>query len=93
MARCQVRRRILRPPTLNQLTDPSQGLSRIDFGPPLASTAERTKPYDYGLVAVLEKPEQVATYASHPAHQKVHHERLAIGDESVGTLAYDLEIP
>ena len=78
-----------------QPTDDSfvQGLSRIDFGPPLASTAERTKPYDYGLVAVLEKPEQVATYAAHPAHQKVHHERLAVGDESVGTLAYDLEIP
>ena len=69
------------------------GLSRIDFGPPLESTAHRAQGYDFGLVAVLEHPDQVAGYAAHPAHQKVHHERLAIGDESVETLAYDLVIP
>lgn len=66
---------------------------RIDFGPPLESTAHRAKEYNYGLVAVLEHPDQVAGYAAHPAHQKVHHDRLAVGDESVGTLAYDLVIP
>jgi hypothetical protein len=50
-------------------SDPS-GLSRIDFGPPLESTAHRAQGYDLGLVAVLEKPEDVKVYAEHPSHQK-----------------------
>jgi len=44
------------------------GLMKIDFGAPLASTASRARGYDMGLIAILEKPEDVATYAQHPAH-------------------------
>lgn len=40
----------------------------MDIGPPLAVTAARAKGYDMGLVAVLEKPEQVLPYGTHPAH-------------------------
>lgn len=46
------------------------GLSKIDFAPPLPSTAHRGKGFDLGLVAILEKPEDVAVYAAHPAHVK-----------------------
>lgn len=46
------------------------GLVKIDVGPPLESTAARAKGFDYGLVATLEKPEDVKVYAEHPVHQK-----------------------
>ncbi|CAK1361861.1 hypothetical protein CB0940_02811 [Cercospora beticola] len=64
------------------------GLVKFDFGPPLASTAHRALGYDLGLVSTLEKPEDVAIYAQHPAHLAVHHVREKICDH---TLAYDLE--
>jgi len=47
-----------------------QGLIKFDCAPPLPSTASRAKGYDLGLVAVLEKPEDVSVYAAHPAHLK-----------------------
>ena len=46
------------------------GLTRLDVAPPLPSTASRGKGYDLGLVAMLEKPEDVKVYAEHPEHQK-----------------------
>jgi len=48
----------------------AEGLLKFDCAPPLAMTAQRAKGYDLGLVAVLEKPEDVPVYADHPAHQK-----------------------
>ena len=42
----------------------------MEVGPPLESTASRAKGFDYGLIAVLEKPEDVKVYAEHPVHQK-----------------------
>ena len=48
----------------------SEGLVRVDVGPPLESTAHRAKGFDYGLISVLEKPEDVKVYAEHPEHQK-----------------------
>lgn len=66
----------------------SKGLVKFDFGPPLASTAHRALGYDLGLISILEKPEDVAVYAQHPAHLNVHHVREKICDH---TLAYDLE--
>ncbi|KAI1077021.1 hypothetical protein F5B20DRAFT_583759 [Whalleya microplaca] len=64
------------------------GLLKIDINRPLPATAHRSKGYDIGLVAVLEKPGDVAVYAAHPAHLEVQEirERLC-----VDTLAYDLE--
>jgi hypothetical protein len=65
-----------------------KGLLKFDCGPPLAITAHRAKEYDIGLVAVLEKPEDVTVYGNHPAHQKVHKLRETLCDD---TLAYDME--
>jgi hypothetical protein len=51
--------------------DPSLlGLVSIEIGPPLESTAARAKGFDFGLIAVLEKPDDVKVYAEHPVHQK-----------------------
>lgn len=47
-----------------------EGLIKIEFGPPLESTAARAKGYNAGLIAVLEKPDDVKVYAEHPVHQK-----------------------
>lgn len=80
------------------------GLVEFHANPPLAQTANRAKGYDMGLVAILEKPEQVLTYGEHPAHQeylpqnenywrrinanRVHKLREQLCDD---TLAYDFE--
>ncbi|KAI0007417.1 hypothetical protein F4779DRAFT_514865 [Xylariaceae sp. FL0662B] len=66
------------------------GLLKIDINRPLPATAHRSKGYDVGVVAILEKPEDVAVYASHPAHLEVHEIRQRLCDDS---LAYDLEFP
>lgn len=44
----------------------------MDFqvGSGLAVTAHRAKGYDMGLVATLEKVEDVTSYGLHPAHQE-----------------------
>ncbi|KAK3712602.1 hypothetical protein LTR37_009045 [Vermiconidia calcicola] len=47
-----------------------KSLTKMEVGPPLESTASRAKGFDYGLIAVLEKPEDVKVYAEHPVHQK-----------------------
>jgi hypothetical protein len=46
------------------------GLLKWDSNPPLAVTKHRGKGYDLGLVAVLEKAEDVSTYGDHPAHKE-----------------------
>lgn len=51
-------------------------------------TASRAKGYDMGLVAILDKPEDVPGYAAHPAHQAVHRLREELCED---TLAYDME--
>lgn len=40
----------------------------MECGQPLPACLPRAQGFDMGLVAVLEKPEHVATYAVHPAH-------------------------
>lgn len=45
--------------------------------------------FDFGLIAVLEKPEDVKVYAEHPVHQKVHKLRESLADD---TLAYDMVV-
>lgn len=40
----------------------------MEAGGPLPISVPRAKGFDMGLVAVLEKPEDVASYAIHPAH-------------------------
>lgn len=64
------------------------GLIRLDGAPPLAITAHRSQGYGIGIVAVLEKPEDVPVYAGHSAHVKVNEYREVI---STDTLAYDME--
>ncbi|KAI1244045.1 hypothetical protein MGN70_013913 [Eutypa lata] len=64
------------------------GLLKVDFNRPLPATAHRSKGYDMGLVAILEKPEDVEVYAKHPAHLEVHGIREALCDD---TLVYDME--
>ena len=48
----------------------TEGLKQIHFGAPLPITASRSKGYDMGLVAILEKPDDIPVYAAHDAHQK-----------------------
>jgi hypothetical protein len=56
--------------TRNFKADGCSGLVKIDIGPPLESTAARAKGFDFGLVALLEKADDVKVYAEHPVHQK-----------------------
>ena len=47
------------------------------MGPGLAMTAHRAKGYDMGLLATLEKVEDVTSYGLHPAHQEYEAPSLA----------------
>ncbi|KIW99600.1 uncharacterized protein Z518_11013 [Rhinocladiella mackenziei CBS 650.93] len=64
------------------------GLLKLDANTPLLSTAHRGKGFNMGLIAILEKADDVKVYAEHPAHLEVQSVREAICDD---TLAYDLE--
>ncbi|KAL2430567.1 hypothetical protein ABEF95_011148 [Exophiala dermatitidis] len=64
------------------------GLIKLEANSPLASTAHRSQGYNMGLVAILEKAEDVKVYAEHPAHLAVHKYREELCTD---TLAYDLE--
>ncbi|KAI0883745.1 uncharacterized protein GGS22DRAFT_165990 [Annulohypoxylon maeteangense] len=66
------------------------GLTKVDIGPPLAVTAHRSNGFDMGVVAVLGKQEDLAGYATHPAHMYAHELREQLCEE---TLVYDLEVP
>jgi hypothetical protein len=44
------------------------GLVRMEVNTPLPSTASRGKGFNMGLVAILEKADDVKVYAEHPAH-------------------------
>lgn len=46
------------------------GLVKIDVEAPHPSTAHRGQGYDMGLVALLDGPDRIASYAEHPEHQK-----------------------
>ncbi len=46
------------------------GLIRVDVAPPHLMTAHRAQGYNMGLVALLDSPETIKTYAEHPEHQK-----------------------
>ncbi|KAI8626092.1 hypothetical protein F5Y19DRAFT_447934 [Xylariaceae sp. FL1651] len=64
------------------------GLIKFDANTPLPATAHRTQGYEMGVVAILEKPEDIPVYADHPAHLEI----AKLGREfSTETLAYDLE--
>ncbi|KAL7893504.1 hypothetical protein HDV63DRAFT_408382 [Trichoderma sp. SZMC 28014] len=64
------------------------GLTKMSFGKPLPITASRAKGFDMGLVAVLDSPADVSTYATHDAHLPVAKLREELCDDA---LAYDLE--
>ncbi|EXJ81651.1 hypothetical protein A1O1_07716 [Capronia coronata CBS 617.96] len=64
------------------------GLLKLEANAPLASTAHRSQGYNMGLVAVLEKADDVKVYADHPAHLVVQKYREELCTD---TLAYDLE--
>ncbi|KAJ5771036.1 uncharacterized protein N7511_003087 [Penicillium nucicola] len=64
------------------------GLQSIQSGPPLPISIPRAQGFDMALIAVLDTPEHIATYAVHPAHLEVHKIREELCDD---TLAYDLE--
>ncbi|KAI1100862.1 hypothetical protein F4804DRAFT_317751 [Jackrogersella minutella] len=74
----------------NAMVSQIPGLLKINVGPPLAVTAHRSKGFDMGLVAVLEKQEDLAVYATHPAHLHAQELREEICEDS---LAYDMEFP
>lgn len=46
------------------------GLQKLDLNPPDPSTAHRSQGFDMGLVAILDKPETIKSYAEHPEHLK-----------------------
>ncbi|KAJ5728905.1 uncharacterized protein N7483_003413 [Penicillium malachiteum] len=64
------------------------GLVSLEANKPLPISVPRAQGFDMGIVAVLEKAEDVAAYAVHPAHLQVHKFREEL---CVDTLAYDLE--
>ncbi|EAW07574.1 uncharacterized protein ACLA_022880 [Aspergillus clavatus NRRL 1] len=64
------------------------GLVSLKAGQPLPISVSRAKGFDMGLVAVMESPEHVASYATHPAHLEVQKLREELCED---TLAYDLE--
>ncbi|KAI5307026.1 hypothetical protein KEM56_005514 [Ascosphaera pollenicola] len=65
------------------------GLVEINANPPFLKTAARAKGYNMGLVATLEKAEDLQVYATHPAHLEV----IALKDQICeDALAYDMEI-
>ncbi|OAG39982.1 hypothetical protein AYO21_05855 [Fonsecaea monophora] len=64
------------------------GLRKLEVNTPLPSTAHRSQGFNCGLVAILDKAEDVKVYAEHPAHLEVHKLREELCDD---TLAYDLE--
>ncbi|KAI0835424.1 hypothetical protein F5Y06DRAFT_276243 [Hypoxylon sp. FL0890] len=72
------------------MTSQVPGLLKVNIGPPVAATAHRSKGFDMALVAILEKPEDLTGYATHPAHLHAQDLREQICDD---TLVYDLEFP
>ncbi|KAF7590598.1 hypothetical protein BBP40_002635 [Aspergillus hancockii] len=64
------------------------GLKSLKTNTPLPICVPRAKGFDMGLVAVLEKPEDLPVYAVHPAHLEVQKLREEICED---TLAYDME--
>ncbi|RAO73173.1 uncharacterized protein BHQ10_009185 [Talaromyces amestolkiae] len=70
------------------MVDKIPGLLSVEANGPLPISVPRAKGFDMGIVAVLEKPEHIASYAIHPAHLEVHKLREELCDD---TLAYDLE--
>ncbi|OQU96747.1 hypothetical protein CLAIMM_02782 [Cladophialophora immunda] len=50
--------------------------------------AAKAMGFNCGIVAILDKAEDVKVYAEHPAHLEVHKFREELCDD---TLAYDLE--
>ncbi|KAI1408081.1 hypothetical protein F5Y13DRAFT_173310 [Hypoxylon sp. FL1857] len=66
------------------------GVLKTSVGPPLAATANRSKGFDMAFVAILEKPEDLTAYETHPAHLHAQELREQICDDA---LAYDLEFP
>ncbi|KKK23275.1 stress responsive A/B barrel domain protein [Aspergillus rambellii] len=44
------------------------GLVSLKTGQPLPICVPRARGFDMGIVAVMERPEDVAEYAVHPAH-------------------------
>ncbi len=46
------------------------GLQEFTFRQGIASTAHRAQGYQVGLIATLERAEDLLAYASHPAHQE-----------------------
>ncbi|KAL2000380.1 hypothetical protein VTN02DRAFT_3190 [Thermoascus thermophilus] len=64
------------------------GLISLHVDAPLPISVPRAKGFDMGLVAVLESPDHVAGYATHPVHLEVHKMREELCEDM---LAYDLE--
>ncbi|KAH1361073.1 hypothetical protein KXW42_005781 [Aspergillus fumigatus] len=64
------------------------GLVSLKAGQPLPISVPRAKGFDMGIVAVMESPDAVASYATHPVHLEVSKLREELCDD---TLAYDLE--
>jgi Stress responsive A/B Barrel Domain len=52
------------------MTGKIPGLRKVETNTPLTSTAHRSKGFNMGLVAVLEKEGDIKVYAEHPAHLK-----------------------
>lgn len=44
------------------------GLVSLKAGQPLPISVPRAKGFDMGIVAVMESPDAVASYATHPVH-------------------------
>ncbi|KAI1264347.1 hypothetical protein F5Y18DRAFT_427969 [Xylariaceae sp. FL1019] len=64
------------------------GLVKFSAGAPLPITAARAQGYDLGVTAILEKPDDIMVFATHPAHNELSKLREGMTDE---VLCFDLE--
>ncbi|KAI1088916.1 hypothetical protein F5B19DRAFT_469454 [Rostrohypoxylon terebratum] len=76
--------------TAKAMVNEVPGLTKVDVGPPLPISVHRGHGFNMAVVGVLEKPEDIAVYAAHPAHQRAHELREQLCEDS---LVYDLEFP
>lgn len=74
--------------TAKKMVGKIPGLLDLQAGPGLAVSAPRAKGYDMGLVATLEKVDDIAPYGTHPAHSETQRLREEISDDA---LAFDFE--
>ncbi|KAL2819640.1 hypothetical protein BDW59DRAFT_164968 [Aspergillus cavernicola] len=66
------------------------GLLALQAGPPLEFTAHMAKGFDMGVVVTVDYTESLATFFTHPSHDKVHELYTEVCEDG-STVGYDIE--